>query len=138
LNVEEQEYTKNDKDKSTIEKEMRTHELIPEHQTVLSFWDKFLELQFTNQENAFPGQRNCLIYCQGLFNIQVHMMGNIVVWYMASSCLVLYMALLVFFLLRQQRLCFDINKSEFDKYVQTGGVLLSVYFAHYLPYLLYD
>jgi dolichyl-phosphate-mannose-protein mannosyltransferase len=65
-------------------------------------------------------------------------MGNIVVWYMASSCLVLYTALLVIFLLRRRRLCFDINESEFEKYVQTDGVLLSVYSAHYLPYLFYD
>ena len=33
---------------------------------------------------------------------------------------------------------FDINESEFEKYVQTDGVLLSVYSAHYLPYLFYD
>ena len=45
-NVEELEYTKNDKDKSTVGREMMAHELIPEQQTVLSFWDKFLELQF--------------------------------------------------------------------------------------------
>jgi len=32
-NVEEHRYTQNDKDKSTIEKEMMTHELIPEGQT---------------------------------------------------------------------------------------------------------
>jgi dolichyl-phosphate-mannose--protein O-mannosyl transferase len=73
-NVEEHEYTKNDKDKSTIEREMKTHELIPEHQIVLSFWDKFLELQFkmliTNQENAFSDQKNYLQYCPGLFKIQ--------------------------------------------------------------------
>ena len=40
------EYTKNDKEKSTVGREMMAHELIPEQQTVLSFWDKFLELQF--------------------------------------------------------------------------------------------
>ena len=49
---------------------------------------------------------------------------------MASSCLVLYTALLVIFLLRRRRLCFDINESEFEKYVQTGETLPSGYFAH--------
>ena len=55
-NVEEHRYTKNDKDKGTIERELLGHEHIPEERTELSFWDKFFELQFkmliTNQENV--------------------------------------------------------------------------------------
>jgi len=153
-NVEEHRYTKNDKDKSTIEREMMTHELIPEQQTVLSFWDKFLELQFkmliTNQENvqnhnfaSDPTEwpfltRGIAYYIAKDSNNQVHLMGNIVVWYTASSCLVLYTALLVFYLLRRRRLCFDIDETEFEKYVQAGEVLLTGYFAHYLPYFFYD
>ena len=145
-NVEEHRYTKNDKDKSTIEREMMTHELIPEKQTVLSFWDKFLELQFkmliTSQENvqnhnfaSDPTEwpfltRGIAYYISKDSNNQVHLMGNIVVWYTASSCLVLYMALLVFYLLRRQRLCFDIDEAEFEKYVQAGEVLLTGYFAY--------
>jgi dolichyl-phosphate-mannose-protein mannosyltransferase len=48
------------------------------------------------------------------------------------------MALLVFYLLRRRRLCFDIDEAEFEKYVQAGEVLLTGYFAHYLPYFFYD
>ena len=45
-NVEEHRYTKNDKDKSTLESELAQHELIPEEKTALSFWEKFVEVQF--------------------------------------------------------------------------------------------
>ena len=55
-NVEEHQYTKDDKDKETIEREIHNHELIPEAKTELPFWVKFLEVQFkmllTNQENV--------------------------------------------------------------------------------------
>lgn len=153
-NVEEHRYTKNDKDKSTIEKEMLTHELIPEKQTVLSFWDKFLELQFkmliTNQENvqnhnfaSDPTEwpfltRGIAYYIAKDSNNQVHLMGNIIVWYTASTCLFLYTALLVFYLLRRRRLCFDIDEQEFENYCQAGEVLLVGFLAHYLPYFFYD
>eukprot|EP00092_Neocalanus_flemingeri_P039416 GFUD01042917.1.p1 GENE.GFUD01042917.1~~GFUD01042917.1.p1 ORF type:complete len:226 (+),score=39.73 GFUD01042917.1:231-908(+) len=133
---------------------MMTHELIPEQQTTLSFWDKFLELQLkmliTNQENVqnhnfatdpteWPFLTRGITYIIAKdSNSQVHLMGNIVVWYTASTCLVLYTALLVFYLLRRRRLCFDIDESEFVLYCQAGEVLLTGYLTHYLPYFFYD
>ena len=55
-NVEEHRYTKEDNDKTSIEKELFSAELIPEAPTNLSFLEKFLELQIkmliTNQENV--------------------------------------------------------------------------------------
>merc|ERR1712073_250367 len=153
-NVEEHRYTKNDKDKGTIEKEMMTHELIPQEETVLTFWDKFFELQFkmliTNQENvqnhnfaSDPTEwpfltRGIAYYIAKDSNNQVHLMGNIIVWYTASTCLLLYSALLVFYLLRRRRLCFDIDEQEFENYCQAGEVLLVGFLAHYLPYFFYD
>ena len=45
-----------DEDKKTLEKEIFGAEMIPEAQTYLTFWEKFLELQIkmliTNQENV--------------------------------------------------------------------------------------
>ena len=153
-NVEEHRYTKNDKDKTTIEKEMMTHELIPQEETVLSFWDKFFELQMkmliTNQENvqnhnfaSDPTEwpfltRGIAYFIAKDSNNQVHLMGNIVIWYTASSCLLLYVALLVFYLLRRRRLCFDIEDGEFQKFCQAGEVLLVGYLLHYLPFFFYD
>jgi len=153
-NVEEHRYTKNDKDKSTIEKEMMTHELIPEKETVLSFWDKFTELQFkmliTNQENvqnhnfaSDPTEwpfltRGIAYFIAKDSNNQVHLIGNILIWYTASSCLLLYSALLVFYLLRRRRQCSDIEENEFQKYRVAGEVLLAGYLIHYLPFFFYD
>ena len=46
-------YTKNDEDKKALERELYSHELIPQRPTHLSFWEKFKELQIkmllTNQ-----------------------------------------------------------------------------------------
>ena len=46
-------YTKNDEDKKALERELYSHELIPQRPTHLSFWQKFSELQIkmllTNQ-----------------------------------------------------------------------------------------
>merc|ERR1711962_66376 len=153
-NVEEHRYTQNDKDKSTIEKEMMTHELIPEGQTQLTFWEKFFELQFkmliTNQENvqnhnfaSDPTEwpfltRGIAYFIAKDSNNQVHLMGNIVIWYTASSCLLLYVALLVFYLLRRRRLNYDIAESEFSSYCNAGEVLLTGYLTHYLPFFFYD
>merc|ERR1719481_830485 len=124
VNVEEHRYTKDDKDKSTIEREMMGHELIPETPTKLSFWDKFFELQFkmliTNQENvqnhnfaSDPTEwpfltRGIAYYIAKDSNNQVHLMGNILIWYTCSSCLLLYTCLLVFYLLRRKRKIYDI------------------------------
>merc|ERR1711976_411213 len=135
-------------DKATIEKEMMTHELIPAEKTELSFWDKFTELQFkmliTNQENvqnhnsaSDPTEwpfltRGIAYYIAKDSNNQVHLMGNILVWYTASLCLHLYTGLLVFYLLRRRRLCYDIDEEEFQRFCHAGEVLLTGYHVHYL------
>ncbi len=45
-----------DDDKKALERELFSHELIPQQPTYLSFWEKFFELQvkmlLTNQENV--------------------------------------------------------------------------------------
>ena len=127
-------YTKNDKDKATIENELNSHELIPEEKTTLDFWEKFFELQIkmlaTNQENVknhnFASDplewpfltRGIAYYIAKDSNNQVHLMGNILIWYTASICGVLYTALLVVYLLRRRRLCFDTSEAEFQTYCQ--------------------
>ncbi len=136
-NVEEHRYTKNDKDKATIENELNSHELIPEEKTTLDFWEKFFELQIkmlaTNQENVknhnFASDplewpfltRGIAYYIAKDSNNQVHLMGNILIWYTASICGVLYTALLVVYLLRRRRLCFDTSEAEFQTYCQVQG-----------------
>lgn len=153
-NVEEHRYTKNDKDKTAIENELGQHELIPESKTVLSFWEKFAELQFkmllTSQENVknhnFASDplewpfltRGIAYFIAKDSNNQVHLIGNIVIWYTVSLGLALYVALLVFYLLRRRRQCYDISELEFSTYCIAGEVLLTGYLIHYVPYFFYD
>jgi len=153
-NVEEHQYTKDDKDKETIEKEIHNHELIPESRTDLSFWMKFLEVQFkmllTNQENvknhnfaSDPSEwpfmtRGIAYYIAKDSNNQVHLLGNIVIWYTGSVCAVLYTALLLIYLLRRRRQCYDISEEDFKEYCNVGEVLLTGYLLHYVPYFFFD
>merc|ERR1712110_1217282 len=50
----------------------------------------------------------------------------------------LYSALLVFYLLRRRRLCFDIDEVEFQRFCQAGEALLAGYLFHFLPFFFYD
>ena len=47
------------------------------------------------------------------FQAQVHLLGNVVIWYTSSLGVLFYSTLLGFYLLRRRRLCFDISEGEF-------------------------
>ena len=47
------------------------------------------------------------------FQAQIHLLGNIAVWYTGTLCVILYCTLLVFYLLRRRRLCYDIPEGKF-------------------------
>ena len=127
-NVEEHRYTKDDDDKKSIEKELFSAELIPEAPTDLSFMEKFLELQIkmliTNQENVqnhnyasdpteWPFMtRGIAYFISKTSNAQVHLLGNIAVWYTCSWAVLAYLAIFVFYLLRRRRQCYDISEGK--------------------------
>ena len=69
---------------------------------------------------------------------QVHLLGNLVVWYTGTACLGLYCALLVLYLLRRRRACYDISEADFNTFCAAGEVLFVGYLLHYLPYFFYD
>ena len=73
-----------------------------------------------------------------MFQAQVHLLGNLAIWYAGTLSIVSYSALLTFYLLRRRRLCFDISEQTFDKFVNAGEVLLGGYLIHYLPFWFYD
>lgn len=153
-NVEEHQYTKEDKDKEAIEREISGHELIPESKTELPFWYKMLEVQFkmlmTNQENVknhnFASDasewpfltRGIAYYISKTSNNQVHLLGNIVIWYTGTACTAIYAGLLVLYLLRRRRQCYDISEEEFEEYCRVGEVLFTGYLLHYVPYFFFD
>ena len=153
-NVEEHQYTKDDKDKEAIEKEIHGREMIPESKIDLPVWVKFIEVQakmlMTNQENvknhnfaSDPSEwpfltRGIAYFIAKDSNNQVHLLGNIVVWYTGTLCTALYAGLLVIYLLRRRRQCFDIQEDEFQEYCRVGEVLFTGYLLHYIPYFFFD
>lgn len=48
--------------------------------------------------------------------------------------LVVYTTLLIIYLLRRRRMCFDLNEIEWKQFKFAGEFLLTGYLMHYLPY----
>lgn len=69
-----------------------------------------------------------------IFQAQIHLLGNIVIWYSATFSLVVYSCLLSFYLLRRRRLCYDLDEENWHKFQQIGEIFLTGYLFHYLPY----
>ncbi|XP_046403582.1 protein O-mannosyltransferase 1 [Ischnura elegans] len=154
-NVEEHRYTQSE-DKKDREKELVNAEMIPLRPTRLSFWEKFSELQwkmlFTASGGAggtdtvqnhmyssspldWPFMATGIAYwVSSDSNAQVHLLGNVVIWYSGTVSVVVYSTLLVFYLLRQRRKCYDISEDAWKKFLMTGEVLLGGYLLHYVPY----
>lgn len=47
----------------------------------------------------------------------------------------MYSGLLVFYMLRRRRKCYDIADDEWKKFTNIGSVLLTGYFLHFLPFV---
>lgn len=152
-NVEEHRYTRSE-DQKERERDLVNAEMIPTQATTLSFWDKLLELQykmlFSHQEplqshmySSEPLEwplmsRTIAYWVSPESNAQVHLLGNIVIWYSGVIGFVFYCSLLIFYLLRRRRMCFDIPVDEWTRFTQTGQVLMAGYLLHYLPYFFMD
>ncbi|XP_076245663.1 protein O-mannosyltransferase rt [Calliopsis andreniformis] len=148
-NVEEHRYTKS-KDQKQRERELINAEMIPLQATTLSFWEKFVELQlkmfFSGQEGQNSHMyssdpldwplmsRGIAYWVSNDSNAQVHLLGNIVIWYTGTVCVIIYSSLLIFYMLRRRRMCFDIAHEEWSKFSNIGSILLAGYFLHFLPF----
>ncbi|XP_078041519.1 protein O-mannosyltransferase rt isoform X1 [Augochlora pura] len=149
-NVEEHRYTKNE-DQKQRERELINAEMIPLQATRLSFWEKFLELQikmfFSGQEGQNSHMyssdpldwplmsRGIAYWVSNESNAQVYLLGNIVIWYSATVCMIIYSILFVFYILRRRRMCFDITDTEWNKFSNIGSILLTGYLLHLLPFM---
>nr|CAG4647668.1 EOG090X015P [Moina brachiata] len=153
FNVEEHRYTRNEDEKDR-QMELMTTDFIPLEPVVLSFWEKFFELQirmlFISNENvqnhmytSSPWEwltltRGIAYWVSPESNAQIHLLGNVLIWLSATVALIVYCALLLFYLLRQRRQCFDIHPEAWDQFRTTGEVLLLGYVFHFLPYFFVD
>uniref|UniRef100_T1JMV6 Protein O-mannosyltransferase 1 n=1 Tax=Strigamia maritima TaxID=126957 RepID=T1JMV6_STRMM len=152
-NVEEHRYTKN-ADRKDRERELGLAEFVPTAPTHLSFWEKLWELQFkmflVNQENVQDHMyssgpfewpfltRGIAYWVSQESNAQIHLIGNLVIWYSASISICLYVFLLVIYLLRRHRKCFDIPADIWFKFIKSGEIFLAGYMLHYVPYFFAD
>ncbi|KAL1491635.1 hypothetical protein ABEB36_012204 [Hypothenemus hampei] len=148
-NVEEHRYTKSE-DQKERERDLVTAEMIPTGATSLSFWQKFYELHYkmifatseSVQNHMYSStplewplmSRSIAYWVSSDSNAQIHLLGNVAVWYLATFGLGLYTSLLTFYLLRRRRLCYDLNEENWEKFRFIGEVLLFGYVLHYLPY----
>lgn len=149
-NVEEHRYTKNE-DQKQRERELINAEMIPLRATTLSFWEKFVELQikmlFSGQESQSSHMysseplewpfmsRGIAYWISNDSNAQIYLLGNIAVWYSGTVALTIYIVLMIFYIMRRRRMCFDIANEEWNRFLNTGGILLSGYFLHFLPFI---
>lgn len=68
------------------------------------------------------------------FQAQVHLLGNIIIWYSSTIGILIYSLLLVFYLLRRRRQCYDLDPDKWEQFILIGEVFFAGYLFHYLPY----
>ncbi|KAG0429401.1 hypothetical protein HPB47_023716 [Ixodes persulcatus] len=71
-------------------------------------------------------------------NAQIHLIGNLAIWYTGTLCLLLYMAIFSFYLLRRHRLVYDIPNDAFEKFKFGGELCVVGYAMHVVPYFFAD
>ncbi|XP_047515164.1 protein O-mannosyltransferase 1 [Pieris napi] len=152
-NVEEHRYSKSE-DKKERERELVTAEMIPTAATRLSFWAKFLELQYkmwSHSSDAPQGhmfasepqdwpllQRSIAYWLSPQSNAQVHLIGNLVTWYAGTLSVLMYGGFLALYAIRTRRNINDLPPRASQKFYDAGYILFLGYWLHYLPFFFMD
>ncbi|KAK7496976.1 hypothetical protein BaRGS_00011712 [Batillaria attramentaria] len=152
-NVEEHRYSKSQGKEGQVA-DVEDADLLPLEPTHLSFWAKMWELQskmflskqdtelehkYSSQPTEWPFMaRNIAYWMSSSNNAQIHLLGNVVVWYSSSIAILCYLLLGVFYFLRRQRAVLDITESEWQHFVFVGELAVGGYLLHYLPFLAAD
>lgn len=149
-NVEEHRYTKT-ADQRERERQMVTAEMIPTKPTTLTFLEKFFELQSkmlwsqssesapTHMYSSTPLEwpllsKGIAYWIDGKSNAQIHLIGNILIWYSGTLSIAIYASLLAIYLLRRRRQCYDIDEATWTQFTRCGEILFVGYFVHFIPY----
>lgn len=72
------------------------------------------------------------------FQSQIHLLGNISIWYSGTAALFTYFGLFIFYSLRRHRLCYDISDAAWNHFVSTGSICFFGYLFNFVPYFLVD
>lgn len=149
-NVEEHRYTKT-ADQRERERQMVHAEMIPTKPTTLTFFEKFMELQFkmlwsstsepiqTHMYSSEPMDwplmsKGIAYWVDKNSNAQIHLIGNVAIWYSGAAAILLYVTLLSIYLLRRRRFCYDIDEKTWNQFCRCGEILFAGYLLHFLPY----
>ncbi|RWS17048.1 protein O-mannosyl-transferase 1-like protein [Dinothrombium tinctorium] len=153
-NVEEHRYTKI-ADEKERELDLVRAEFVPLTPVKLTFWEKMKELQYKMltfdqevvKEHIYASESpiDWLFLKKGIAywintddNSQVHLLGNIFLWYAATSALLVYFFLLTFYLLRRKRNFYDISADTWQTIINIGQICGLAYLFHLLPYFFTD
>lgn len=126
--------------------------MIPTKPTSLTFLEKFFELQskmlwshtseptqthmYSSEPHDWPLMCKGIAYwVDGNSNAQIHLIGNVVIWYSGSMAVLIYVSLLFYYLLRRRRQCYDIDEQTWIHFCRCGEVLFVGYLLHFLPYV---
>lgn len=127
--------------------------MIPTEIIKLTFLEKFWELQqkmlfsssqvethmYSSEPLEWPLLSTGIAYwLDAKSNKQIHLLGNILIWYTATLSVMAYFILFVFYLLRRRRLCYDIEDKEWQRFLHAGHIYFMGYLMHYLPYFFKD
>ncbi|XP_017133950.1 protein O-mannosyltransferase 1 isoform X1 [Drosophila elegans] len=151
-NVEEHRYTQTE-DHRERERQLLSAEMIPTKRTRISFWAKLLELQskmlfqtksvpshmYSSMPHEWPLMDKGIAYwLDSESSAQIYLLGNVLIWYTATTGILVYAGLLAFYAARRQRLCFDISEQEWQRFLIAGDTFFVGYLIHYLPYFFVD
>lgn len=151
-NVEEHRYTKSD-DQKERERQLLNAEMIPIEPTVLSFFDKFWELQlkmvwhsdniqshmYSSEPLEWPLLTKGIAYwVDKKSNAQIHLLGNIIIWSSSTCSIFIYLTLLTVYLLRRRRNCHDLDTVHWKRFQDIGHTFLLGYLFNFLPFFCVD
>lgn len=121
--------------------------------TQLSFTSKFLELQHkmlshntdvgNHMYSSAPWEwpllsKGIAYWVSKKSNAQIHLLGNVLIWYSCTLGIVVYFGLFIFYLLRRHRRFFDIDEKEWNRLLKVGHIYFIGYLMHYIPYFTMD
>lgn len=124
--------------------------MIPTAPTVLTFWQKFVELHskmmwhteatqshmYSSEPLEWPLLSKGIAYWVDKdSNAQIHLLGNVAIWYSGTAALLVYAALYAGYLLRRRRQCYDLSAGEWQRFQQAGELFFIGYGLHFVPYL---
>lgn len=107
---------------------------------MLTFADQLLEEHlFSSSPLEWPFMdKNIAYWLDNKTSGQIHLIGNLVLWYSGSFAILIYFSLLIFYLLRRRRVIKDIPDIEWKRFQEAGEIFVGGYIANFVPYFFMD